>query len=135
MATHFPPRLSVGPATAVHNFDKSDMSNYIGITVNSVLAELFTMILEQRIALRAEEHAVKAKGQAGFRKDFRRTANIFLLSHRLTNNDRHDRQEKLANIVDFRKAFAALRAELWQLLEELGVWGNPDLGLENCCFV
>ena len=41
---------------------KSDMSNYRGITVGSVIAKLFALILEQRIAAWAEEHAVKAKG-------------------------------------------------------------------------
>ena len=49
--------------------DKSDMSNYRGITVGSVIAKLSAMTLEQRIALWAEEHAVKAKGCImGFRK-------------------------------------------------------------------
>ena len=57
--------------------DKFDMGNHRGITVGSVVAKLFAMILEQRIATWAEEHAVKAKGQAGFRKDFRMTDNIF----------------------------------------------------------
>ena len=50
------------------------MSNYSGITVGSVIVKLFAMIMEQRIASRA----VKAKGQAGFRKDFRMTDNIFV---------------------------------------------------------
>ena len=55
------------------------MSNYRGITVGSVFAKLFAMILEQRLSAWAENHAVKAKGQAGFRKDYRTTDNIFIL--------------------------------------------------------
>ena len=51
LAGHFPERLSVGLITAVYKSgDKSDMSNYRGITVGSVIAKLFAMILEQRIA-------------------------------------------------------------------------------------
>ena len=76
LASHFPERLSVGLITAVYKSgDKFDMGNYSGITAGSVVAKLFAMILEQRIASWAahEEHAVKAKGQAGFRKDFRTT--------------------------------------------------------------
>ena len=70
LASHFPERLSVGLITAVYKSgDKFDMGNYIGITVGSVVAKLFAMILEQRMASWAEEHAVNAKGQAGFRKD------------------------------------------------------------------
>ena len=80
LAGHFPERLSVGLITAVYKSgDKSDMSNYRGITVGSVIAKLFAMILEQRIASWAEDHAAKAKGQAGFRKEFRTTDNIFIL--------------------------------------------------------
>ena len=45
----FPERLSVGLITAVYQSgDKSDMSNYRGITVGSVIAKLFAMVLEQR---------------------------------------------------------------------------------------
>ena len=72
LASHFPERLSVGLITAIcKSGDKFDMGKYRGITVGSVVAKLFAMILEQRIAFWAEEHAVKAKGQARFRKDFR----------------------------------------------------------------
>lgn len=45
---------------------ESDRSNCRGSTVCSVIAKLFAMILEQRIASWAIEHAVKAKGQADF---------------------------------------------------------------------
>ena len=37
------------------------------------------MILDHRIAVWAEGEGIKAKGQAGFRKDFRTTDNIFVL--------------------------------------------------------
>jgi len=51
LASHFPERLSVGLITAVYKSgDKSDMGNYRGITVGSVVAKLFAMILEQRVA-------------------------------------------------------------------------------------
>ena len=52
------------------------MGNYRGITVGSVIAKLFAMILDHRIAVWAEG---EAKGQAGFRKDFRTTYNNFVL--------------------------------------------------------
>ena len=56
LAGHFPERLSVGLITVVYKYgNKSDMSNYRGITVSSVVAKLFAMILEQRIASWAEK--------------------------------------------------------------------------------
>ena len=49
---HFPKQLSVGLITAVYKSgDKGDMSNYRGITVGSVIAKLFAMILDHRIAV------------------------------------------------------------------------------------
>jgi len=35
-----------------------------------VIAKLSAMILDHRIAVWAEDEGIKAKGQAGFRKDF-----------------------------------------------------------------
>ncbi len=83
------------------------MSNYRGITIGFVIAKLFAMILEQRIASWAEEHAVKAKGQAGCtttclplgftgmlygRKDYRTTDNISTLWS-LVDKRRQSRQK------------------------------------------
>ena len=131
LASHFPERLSVGLITAVHKAgDKSDMSNYRGISVNSVIAKLFAMILEQRIAKWADERGVKARGQAGFRKDHRTVDNIYVLRALI------DRQKQIrlkgngpgklyTCFVDFRKAFDTVpRALLWQVLEELGINGR-----------
>ncbi len=87
------------------------------------------MIPEQRIASWAEEHAVKAKGQAGFRKDFHMTDNIFILRS-LISKQRQSRQRGKAGrpyccFVDFRKALHTVpRAVLWQVLEALGVHGR-----------
>ena len=63
------------------------MSSYRGITVGSVIAKLFAVILEQRIALWAEKQGVKAKGQAGFRKDFQTLDNLLILSSACGDTD------------------------------------------------
>ena len=81
LAGQFPECLFVELITAVYKSgDKPDMSNYTGITVITMKAKLFARILWQRIASWAEEHAVKAKGQAGQRKHYRTTDNIFDLN-------------------------------------------------------
>ena len=70
LTNRFPKQLSVGLITAVHKSgDKHDMGNYGGITVGFVIAKLFAMILDHRIAVWAEDEGIKAKGQAGVRKD------------------------------------------------------------------
>jgi hypothetical protein len=57
----------------------SQFDNYKGITVGPVLAKVFVMILESRISQWAETNDLRAKGQAGFRKDFKTTHNLFIL--------------------------------------------------------
>ena len=64
-----------------------------------MIAKLFAMILEQTIASRAEKQGVKAKGQAGFRKDFRTTDNIFILRLLIDNQRSHYRRETLASCI------------------------------------
>jgi len=44
-----------------------------------VLAKVFVMIFESRISQWAETNDLRAKGQAGFKKDFRTTNNLFIL--------------------------------------------------------
>ena len=110
LAGHFLERLSVGLINAIYNFgDKSDMSSYRGITVGSVIAKLFAIILEQNIASWAEDHAVKAKGQAGFRKEFRTTDNSFILRSLIDKQRQTGLKGKCCYccccFVDFRKAF------------------------------
>ena len=130
LATHFPECLSVGMITAVYKSgEKSDMRNYRGITVGPVFANLFAMIIERRLALWAEEHAIKARGQAGFRKDFRTTDNIFVLRSLIDKQRQAREKGKCGKLyccfVDFKKAFDTIpRAVLWQVLEDLGVHGR-----------
>lgn len=128
LVSHFPKQLSFGLITAVYKSgDKSDVSNYRGITVGSVIAKLFAMILDHRMAVWAEDEGIKAKGQAGFRKDFRTTDNIFVLKS-LIDKQKQTRQGKASGklyccFVDFKKAFDTVpRGLLWQVLER-GICG------------
>ena len=125
LVSHFPKQLSIGLITAVYKSgDKSDMSNYRGITVDSVIAKLFAMILDHRIAVWAEDEGIKA----GFRKDFRTTDNIFVLKS-LVDKQKQTPQGKASEMlhccfVDFKKAFDTVpRGLLWQVLERVGVRG------------
>ena len=62
------------------------------------------MILDQGIAVWAEDEGIKAKGQAGFRKDLRTTDNIFVLSS-LIDKQKHTHGKLYCCFVDFQKAF------------------------------
>ncbi len=67
----------------VHAFfkggDGSKFDNYRGITVGPILAKLFAMILDKRLNEWAEQHGLRAKGQAGFCKDYHTIDQFFIL--------------------------------------------------------
>ena len=70
-----------------------------------MIAKLFAMILDHGIAVWAKDEGIKAKGQAGFTKDFRTTDNIFVLKS-LIDKQKQTRQGKLyCCFADFKKAF------------------------------
>ena len=56
--------------------DRDDPGNYRGIIVVVILD---AMVLESRATAWAEDRRCRAKGQAGFRKDFRTTDQLFII--------------------------------------------------------
>ncbi len=123
---NFPAELSVGVIHPIFKAgDHDDPGNYRGITVGPVLAKLFAMILDQRLATWTEKNKLRAKGQAGFRKDFRTTDNLFVLKTLLDQRKARRAAKMYCCFVDFKKAFDTVpRALLWQVLRELGVEGR-----------
>ncbi len=117
--------LSVGIIHALYKGgDYSQFDNYTGITVGSILAKVFAMILESRINQWAETNDLRAKGQAGFRKDFRTTDNLFILCT-LIKQASFQKKKLYTCFVDFKKAFDTVpRDLLWQVLEGLGINGR-----------
>ena len=104
--------------------DANDPGNYRGITVTSVLAKLFAMVLEARMSNWAEGHDLRAEGQAGFRKDYRTSDNIFIMQT-LIANARRAKKKLYCCFVDFKKAFDSVpRQRLWEVIASLGVKGD-----------
>jgi len=106
--------LSVGIIHALYKGgDYSQFDNYRGITVGPVLAKVFAMILESRISQWAKTNDLRAKGQVGFRKDFRTIDNLFIL-RTLTEQARFQKKKLYTCFVDLKKAFdTVLRDLLW----------------------
>jgi hypothetical protein len=82
------------------------------------------MIFESRISQWAETNDLRAKGEAGFRKDFRTTDNLFIF--RTFSEQASFQKKKLYTyFVDFKKTFNTVpRDLLWQVLEGLGISGQ-----------
>ncbi len=76
----FAEALSIGVVHALFKGgDASEFDNYRGITARPILAKLFAMIFDKRLSEWAEQHRLRAKGQAGFRKDYCTTKQLFIL--------------------------------------------------------
>ena len=82
--------------------DKDDPGNYRGITVVVILSKLYAMVLEARATAWAEQSKSRAKGQAGFRKDFRTTDQLFII-RTLLQQAAHEKRRLYCCFVDFKK--------------------------------
>jgi hypothetical protein len=124
LAEGFPEALSTGVVHALFKGgDASKFDNYKGITVGPILAKLFAMILDKRLSEWAQQHGLRAKGQAGFRKDYRTTDQLFILQTLIEQN-KAKKKPLYCYFVDLKKAFDTVpREALWQTLADLGVKG------------
>jgi hypothetical protein len=80
LAEGFLEALSIGVVHVLFKGgDASKFDNYRGITVGPILAKLFAMIFDKRLSEWVEQYGLSAKGQVGFRKNYRTTDQFFIL--------------------------------------------------------
>ncbi len=100
--------------------DAFEFDNYMGIIVGLILAKLFAMILDKRMSEWVEKHGLCAKGQIGFRKDYRTTDQLFILQT-MIEHSKAKKKPLYCYFVDFKKVFDIMSREvLWQVLASLG---------------
>ena len=83
--------------------ETADPGNYRGITINSCLGKLFTLVLNGRFTTFLESEDVISPSQIGFRKGYRTADHIFILKA-ILNRFFKDNKYVYACFVDFRKA-------------------------------
>ena len=111
--------------------DPEDAANYRGITVVVILAKLYAMVLEARALGWAEHEKCRAKGQAGFRKDFRTSDQVFIIQS-LVRQAKQAKRKLYCCFVDFKKAFDLVpRQTLWSILEQRGMKGKVLSSLQT----
>jgi hypothetical protein len=130
LAKGFPEAFSTGVVHALFKRgDASKFDNYKGITVGPILTKLFAMILNKRLSEWAEQHGLRAKGQARFRKDYRTTDQLFILQSLIKRN-KAKKKSLYCSFVDFKKTFDTMPREmLWQVLAGFRVEGH----FLRCC--
>ena len=99
--------------------EKSDCSNYRGITLLSIAGKILASVLLNRLMPNiADEHLPES--QCGFRANRSTTDMVFVL-RQLQEKCREQNKGLYATFVDLTKAFDTVsRKGLWQILERLG---------------
>ena len=117
-----PPCWAVCAVTPIYKSgDRANPENYRGIAVGTLMSRLYASMLEQRLSRYLDGCNLRARGQAGFRRDHRCADHIFTLNS-LINRYRTARAPLYCCFVDFRKAYDSVpRALLWQKLTAVGV--------------
>lgn len=101
-----------------------DPSNYRPITLISCLGKLFTAILNNRIQKYADEYEVIDGCQAGFRKGYSTTDNIFIL-HQLIELACKSKHKLHCAFIDLKQAFDRVwRDGLWEKLMKYHINGK-----------
>ena len=105
MLKHFPIQWATGLIVAIHKSGElDDPNNFRGITLNSCVSKLFTLLLNDRLTDFCENKGIINYNQVGFRKGFRTMDHAFTL--RTLVDQAFYRKEKLyVCFVDFKKAY------------------------------
>ena len=82
------------------------------------------MVLEARATAWAEQSKSRARGQAGFRKGFPTTDQLFFI-RTLLQQAAHAKRKLYCCLVDFKKAFDFVPCDiLWKVLKRRGMAGK-----------
>ena len=101
----FPSQWATGIIVPLHKSGEvEDPNNYRGITLNSYISKLFTLLLNNRLTTWCEEKQLIHYNQIGFRKGFRTSDHAFTLKTMIDEAFRN-KQKLFACFVDFRKAY------------------------------
>ncbi|KAK3109114.1 hypothetical protein FSP39_023343 [Pinctada imbricata] len=104
--------------------DPQNPESYRPITLTSALGKVFTSIIDTRLRLFANSHEIISMAQAGFRKGFSTTDNIFCL-YSFIQLYLNTGKKLFCTFIDFRKAFDTVwRIGLWQKLQNTNIKGK-----------
>lgn len=101
--------------------DKSDPSNYRGITLVNVIGKIFSLLLRDRINKWCESENILNDSQYGFRDNRSTTDAIFLL-HATIQKVLANKSKLYCTFIDYQRAFDTVnRDALWYKLLQLGI--------------
>lgn len=100
----------------------NDVNNYRGITLTSIFSKLYSIILDNRLRLWADNNNLLSDYQYGFRSKRSTSDCIFVLWSIIKKVINNDKRKLYCAFVDFRKAFDVVyRNGIWLKLIRYGV--------------
>ena len=104
--------------------DINDPDNYRGINLLSCFGKLFTSILNDRLTTYINLNEMMSEAQAGFRKGYSKTDQIFTLKC-IVELCLCQGRRLFCTFVDYSKAFDSInRATLWKKVFSYGITGK-----------
>jgi len=121
---YFPKLWARGMIVSVKKGDVNDTNNYRGITLISLVAKLFTSLLNNRLLQWSSRYNVVSDAQFGFKPGLGTRDAIFALQGLVTRTLQRGKR-LFCVFVDYRKAFDRVtHTELWFKLARAGVRGK-----------
>ena len=122
----FPEEWAIGVIIVLFkDGDKSDLNNYRGITLLSVLGKILVGVLNNRLSKVCLDYNLLDENQCGFRRGYRTSDHIFTLSTLINHYSKVKNKKLYLCFVDFRKAFDKVsHSVLWTKLLKYGIEGK-----------
>ena len=126
LSGHIPNEWATGVIKPIYKNkgDINDPDNYRGITLLSCLGKLFTSVINERLTVFIDSNQIMSEAQAGFRKGYSTTDQIFTLKC-IVELFLCQGRRLFCTFVDYSKAFDSInRAILWKKLISCGISGK-----------
>ena len=122
---HYPKEWKLGIIVNLYKAgNTSHTDNYRGLTINSCLAKVFNMILNNRLVKFLDEKNIISDFQIGFRKKARTSDHLFVINT-IFRKFTSMKKDVYLCFVDFRKAYDSVwREALLLKLLRIGIKGN-----------
>ena len=104
---------------------KSDLNNYRGVILLSMLGKILIGILNNRLWEVVNKFEILTESQAGFRQGYRTTDHLFTLTTLTDHYTTKNKKSLFLCFIDFRKAFDKVDYELlWRKISNYGAGGK-----------
>ena len=111
---------------------RTEPGNYRGISLINALCKIFTFILNRRLQIWCEENNIIHESQAGFRKHYSTTDNVFTLMAMIQKYLSRPKGRFYCIFIDFAKAFDSVHHNIiWDALKRKSINGKFLIVLQS----